>query len=567
MMIRDFTKRRVSLLAIVVASSTLTLVSAPVLAQSNAQGRSSSGSIVTLEAPVVADYWVSITRQAGGVLVFDGYAPDAATKDELSALDGADVNWLKLGSGAPENYRAGVDYGLSVLQSLSEGRFALRGNAITITGVAGSAAAYEPLLAQFQQPLPDGLTLESATVSAPRADSYTWSAIKSADGAIRLTGFAPNPAAEARLVAAAGASAVEAMSFASGEPSNFIAVAETGLALLSRLQDGSVVLNGSSWVLTGTPRTEADRTAIEADFAGKRLAASGWSMALSNTAVAQAPEVVAPAETPSEPTPEAASVTVDPAYSFAATRAGGGAVIMSGQVPADATLRFFTVITKGDAAAVSVATGAPEDFVASAEAGLRALVQLDDGQLSFADGKWSLKGTAPTDQIKDAASALLAANGGTWDSAITVAAAAQPVAVATATPSPAAATPADIAACTAPLADFSARNAILFQSGAAVITADSTPALDELAGDLSACPDAIVHIEGHTDADGDDQANLALSVARAEAVVNALIERQVNPDRLYAVGYGESKPIGDNETAAGKRLNRRIVVTVIDKHF
>ena len=58
---------------------------------------------------------------------------------------------------------------------------------------------------------------------------------------------------------------------------------------------------------------------------------------------------------------------------------------------------------------------------------------------------------------------------------------------------------------------------------------------------------------------------MALSVARAEAVVNALIERQVNPDRLYAVGYGETKPIAANDTAEGKQQNRRIVVTVLDE--
>jgi outer membrane protein OmpA-like peptidoglycan-associated protein len=126
---------------------------------------------------------------------------------------------------------------------------------------------------------------------------------------------------------------------------------------------------------------------------------------------------------------------------------------------------------------------------------------------------------------------------------------------------------ADISACAAPVAEFSARNSILFQSGAALIAAESDAALDELALDLAACPDAVVHIEGHTDADGDEGLNMALSVARAEAVVNALVSRGVTPARLYAVGYGETAPIADNETAPGKRLNRRIVVTVQPEHF
>ena len=58
------------------------------------------------------------------------------------------------------------------------------------------------------------------------------------------------------------------------------------------------------------------------------------------------------------------------------------------------------------------------------------------------------------------------------------------------------------------------------------------------------------------------EANLALSVSRAEAVVDGLIARGVSPDRLYAVGYGESQPIASNDTQDGKRQNRRIVITV-----
>ena len=103
--------------------------------------------------------------------------------------------------------------------------------------------------------------------------------------------------------------------------------------------------------------------------------------------------------------------------------------------------------------------------------------------------------------------------------------------------------------------------------GAALIAQGSEAALDELFILLKACPDAVINVEGHTDTDGDAQQNLGLSVARAEAVVNALIARGVNPQRLYAVGYGETKPIADNATAAGKSQNRRIVVSVSDRHF
>ena len=50
-------------------------------------------------------------------------------------------------------------------------------------------------------------------------------------------------------------------------------------------------------------------------------------------------------------------------------------------------------------------------------------------------------------------------------------------------------------------------------------------------------------------------------------MVDALVSRGVTPARLYAVGYGETAPIADNETTQGKRLNRRIVVTVQPEHY
>ncbi|HVY52798.1 MAG TPA: OmpA family protein, partial [Devosia sp.] len=102
------------------------------------------------------------------------------------------------------------------------------------------------------------------------------------------------------------------------------------------------------------------------------------------------------------------------------------------------------------------------------------------------------------------------------------------------------------------------RNAIVFQPGKAALVASSMPVLDELAGDLNACPDTDVHVQGHTDSDGDPDANLALSVARAEAVVAELVKRGVADSRLYAEGYGETDPIASNDTKDGKARNRRI---------
>jgi OOP family OmpA-OmpF porin len=71
-------------------------------------------------------------------------------------------------------------------------------------------------------------------------------------------------------------------------------------------------------------------------------------------------------------------------------------------------------------------------------------------------------------------------------------------------------------------------------------------------------PDTTAVIEGHTDEVGTNEENMRLSQRRAESVVNYLVERGIARSRLRAVGYGETRPIADNRTEIGKRLNRRI---------
>ena len=67
-------------------------------------------------------------------------------------------------------------------------------------------------------------------------------------------------------------------------------------------------------------------------------------------------------------------------------------------------------------------------------------------------------------------------------------------------------------------------------------------------------------IEGHTDSLGDDEYNQDLSERRAQSVVDFLTDAGVDPSRLQAVGYGESDPVADNATEAGRRENRRVKI-------
>ena len=103
---------------------------------------------------------------------------------------------------------------------------------------------------------------------------------------------------------------------------------------------------------------------------------------------------------------------------------------------------------------------------------------------------------------------------------------------------------------------------VLFETGSYKLTGGSFAELNELAEYLTLKKDISVEIAGHTDNVGDDAANLKLSQDRANTVRNYLIKKGINPNRITAVGYGETQPIADNSTAQGRKLNRRTEVRI-----
>jgi outer membrane protein OmpA-like peptidoglycan-associated protein len=105
---------------------------------------------------------------------------------------------------------------------------------------------------------------------------------------------------------------------------------------------------------------------------------------------------------------------------------------------------------------------------------------------------------------------------------------------------------------------------INFKFGTAEISgADPIPVLEEVARIMRERPEIRLKITGHTDNVGSDSANMQLSMRRAEAVRNYLVQKGVSSDRFVLDGKGESTPIDTNDTEIGRARNRRIEFSVV----
>ncbi|HVZ41429.1 MAG TPA: OmpA family protein [Candidatus Kapabacteria bacterium] len=104
---------------------------------------------------------------------------------------------------------------------------------------------------------------------------------------------------------------------------------------------------------------------------------------------------------------------------------------------------------------------------------------------------------------------------------------------------------------------------IEFVTGSTQVSSTAASTLERIATKLKADASVQAEVAGHTDNVGDESANQALSERRAEAVAAYLRKFGVPTDQITTRGYGESQPIESNDTEAGRRKNRRVVVTIV----
>ena len=410
---------------------------------------------------------------------------------------------------------------------LDKTRIAVNGRDVTFAADAFSEDGRRSAVTSVDA-VPGVRLVNDETRLVPEAKPFVWTAERDV---VRVTlgGSAPLPASKGRLLEAAradlgGVEVVDQMNLSRGAPPRFDNAALLLLDQIAKLKDGKVTISDDKVSLAGMARDLGGREAIAAAL--KNLP-EGFSVATN--------EIKAP--------PYIFQAYKDP---VAVT------LTLTGYVPdnnvhaaiaAAAARKFFSEKVVDN---LKASVGAPSGFAAAVVPALGALSRLSTGTLVVSDREVKLSG----DAFFDAAAAQIRSGlpkefpqGFQLKADISVKPAVAPV---------------DATVCQQLFSELLAKGKIRFESGRASIDPDSAGLLDRLTETALRCPTADIEIAGHTDADGEDAFNQALSEKRAQAVMDYLVKAGLPAGRFTATGYGSTQPVASNDTDEGKAQNRRI---------
>ena len=384
-----------------------------------------------------------------------------------------------------------------------------------------------------------GITnVTSEIVSAPPISPYVLEASLSPTGELKLTGHAPTKATlDAILVRAediAPSKVVTTLKIGSGEPLGpWEKIALQGLGQLGALDEGQLKLRDSSLSLDG--QTFQLGTRAQVSEALKVLPAPYTSTV----------EIAGPG--------------------LWSVRHQEGALVLSGQIDDEDTRAAVMEIAQANFAGpvrdeMRIGSGNYEDWLVTVQSAMPQFARFDSGAMIFApeEGGFLVRGSAAESTLSYLAEDIDAGQ--------------YPVRYAVSTleiDSPELAgidlSAPTRAGCQSGFEAIMAQNQILFETASATIDRASGATLDKIIQIVRRCPDFSFEVRGHTDASGDREANIELSLARAEAVKTYLVARNTVANNIDAIGLGPDVPIGDNETETGRASNRRIEFTFLEE--
>ena len=414
---------------------------------------------------------------------------------------------------------------------LDKSRITVSGRDVTLAADAFSEEGRRSAVAAIEA-VPGVRLVDDETRLVPEAKPFVWSAERDVVRVI-LTGSSPMPASKGKLLEAAradlgGVEVVDQTNLSRGAPPRFDEAALLLLDQVAKLKDGKVTISNTSVSLSGMARELGGREAIASAL--KNLP-EGFSVG-SN-------EVKAP--------PYIFQAYKDP---VAVTLTLTGYVpdnSVHGTIVAAAGRKFFNEKVVDN---LKDSVGAPSGFAGAVVPALGALSRLSTGTLVVSDREVNLSG----DSFYETAPAQIRSNltrdfpqGWQLKTDISVKPAAAPV---------------DATVCQQLFSELLAKGTIRFESGRSTLDPDSSGLLDRLVETALRCPTTNVEIAGHTDTDGENASNQALSERRAQAVVDYLVKAGLPAGRFIAMGYGSTQPVATNETDHGKAQNRRIEFSV-----
>ncbi len=499
--------------------------------------------------PTASPYLWSAERIDDGAYALSGYVPQESLKQYQLLQVGYDANEnLEIALGEPDGFSEATNAGLSALALLEKGRVAYNGTQYSLVGLAKTEEAKASALGEIANAVDiKDWEIDIAVMEPPipTASPYLWKASKAYKASVNLSGYVPNKAIKNMIARSA---AGDVTTIAKGSPKGFGSNALAAISSLENLDYGAAGFDGENWYVSGMLAESASLDDLSSALNRGNAGADKWLINVKQKPK-PAPETAPkpkPAPEP-EPKPEPKPVPVaSPDYRFVATLGEDKLVSFNGDIPTLETQNYISVLA-GNVARDNLVIDfpAPDNFNRNLFAGLRSLRMLESGQLSYRNKQWYLFGEAKNDATREKALGEIEtlSFADMWSVNIKV----QRQLINT---------------CNDNVSKFADNNVILFDVGKAIIKPESDIIIQHLALLLSKCPGSDIHVQGHTDSDGSNGRNLTLSVDRAEAVVNALAKKGIDPKRIFAIGYGESMPIATNDNEEGKRKNRRIVFSV-----
>lgn len=447
---------------------------------------------------------------------------------------------------APDGWEAALSYGMDALKLLPRSKISVAQDRVAITAIATSDAEKRTLENQLEASKPTGLVVQ-IEISAPRPvlTPFTLRFVKDAQGVRFDSCSADSDAARARILAAAAAAGVVGRTICTvglGVPSpSWAAATSAGIKAVSELTSGTITFKDADVSLqagTDVPQAEFDRVVGELKSA--------------------LPDVFS-LDATLEKKPEGG--IEGPADFTAVLAKDTGRIELRGRLTDDRLRAAVDSYARAEFGSRNVYLATrndpdlPDGWPMRVLAGLEAMAELEHGNLTVRADTVEVRGVTGKPAGKARISQILSdklGQGKSFRVDVTYDKELDPLA---ALPTP--------QECVQDVGDVLARRKIAFTPGSAEIDGSAGPVMSALAEVLKDCATVQLEIGGHTDSQGSEGGNLALSQARAEAVLLALQGRQVDVANMVAKGYGEAVPLADNVTDAGREANRRIEFTLI----